>query len=132
MAELAELHDALFSASPHRSNDILAADIDAVDAELARANIDLRILETQSRFFHDRNPVLWTGEAIFSVVSLLLRPTQPMPSCTAAIMARLRAIPAFLGAMPAALTDFVENSPDDMTIRFLTSSTQTCIRLTAS
>jgi hypothetical protein len=105
VAELAELHDALFSASPHRSNDILSADIDAVDAELARANIDLRILETQSRFFHDRNPVLWTGEAIFSVVSLLLRPTQPMPSCTAAITARLRAIPAFLGAMPAALTE---------------------------
>lgn len=105
VAELAELHDALFSASPHRSNDVLATDIEAVDAELARANIDLRILETQSRFFHDRNPVLWTGEAIFSIISLLLRPTQPMLSCTAAITARLRAIPAFLGAMPAALTE---------------------------
>ena len=105
VAELAELHDALFSASPHRSDATLAVDIDAVDAELARANIDVRILETQSRFFHDRNPVLWTGEAIFSVVSLLLRPTQPMSSCTASIKKRLRTIPAFLGAMPAALTE---------------------------
>ena len=105
VAELAELHDALFSAFPPRNDSALATDIDAVDAELARANIDVRILETQSRFFHDRNPALWTGEAIFSSVSLLLRPTQPIEACTASIRARLRAIPAFLGAMPTALTE---------------------------
>ena len=105
VAELAELHDALFSAFPPKDDAALANDIDAVDAELARANIDVRILETQSRFFHDRNPALWTGEAIFSVVSLLLRPTQPIETCTASIRARLRAIPAFLGAMPTALTE---------------------------
>jgi hypothetical protein len=105
VAELAELHDALFSAFPPKSDAALATDIDAVDAELARANIDVRILETQSRFFHDRNPALWTGEAIFSVVSLLLRPTQPIEACTASIKARLRAIPAFLGAMPTAITE---------------------------
>lgn len=105
VAELAELHDALFSAFPPKDDAALANDIDAVDAELARANIDVRILETQSRFFHDRNPALWTGEAIFSVVSLLLRPTAPIEACTASITARLRAIPAFLGAMPSALTE---------------------------
>jgi hypothetical protein len=105
VAELAGLHDALFSAFPPKDDAALANDIDAVDAELARANIDVRILETQSRFFHDRNPALWTGEAIFSVVSLLLRPTQPIETCTASIRARLRAIPAFLGAMPTALTE---------------------------
>jgi hypothetical protein len=105
VAELAELHDALFSACPPHGDAALVHDIDAVDAELARANIDVRILETQSRFFHDRNPALWTGEAIFSVVSLLLRPTQPIEAGTASIRARLRAIPAFLGAMPTALTE---------------------------
>ena len=105
VAELAELHDALFSAFPPCRDAALAGNIDAVDAELARANIDVRILETQSRFFHDRNPALWTGEAIFSVVSLLLRPTQPIEACTTSISARLRAIPAFLGAMPTALTE---------------------------
>ena len=105
VAELAELHDALFSAFPPKGDTMLAGSIDAVDAELARANIDVRILETQSRFFHDRNPALWTGEAIFSVVSLLLRPTQPIEACTASLKARLRAIPAFLGAMPSALTE---------------------------
>ena len=105
VAELAELHDALYSAAPRGSDAHLAKDDNALDAELARANIDVRILETQSRFFHDRNPALWTGEAIFGVVSLLLRPTQPLEGCTAAITARLHAIPAFLGAMPTALTE---------------------------
>lgn len=105
VSELATLHDALFSAAPRGSDALLAANIDAVDAELARANIDVRILETQSRFFHDRNPALWTGEAIFSVVALLLRPTQPIEQCTDAIIARLGAIPSFLGAMPTTLTE---------------------------
>ncbi len=105
VAELAELHDALYSAAPRGSDTHLAKDDSALDAELARANIDVRILETQSRFFHDRNPALWTGEAIFGVVSLLLRPTQPLEGCTAAITARLRATAAFLGAMPTALTE---------------------------
>lgn len=105
VSELATLHDALFSAAPRGSDALLAVNIDAVDAELARANIDVRILETQSRFFHDRNPALWTGEAIFSVVALLLRPTQPSEQCTDAIIARLGAIPSFLGAMPTTLTE---------------------------
>lgn len=105
VSELAELHDALFSAAPTASDATLAGSIDAVDAELARANIDVRILETQTRFFHDRNPALWTGEAIFSVVALLLRPTLPIESCADAIVARLGALPSFLGDMPNALTE---------------------------
>ncbi len=105
VSELAELHDALHSASPRTTDAVLAVDIDSVDAELARANIDVRILETQTRFFHDRNPALFTGEAIFSVVALLLRPTQPIERCTDAIIARLGEIPSFLDAMPAALTE---------------------------
>ena len=107
VSELAELHDALFSAAPTGSDAVLAANVEAVDAELARANIDVRILETQSRFFHDRNPALWTGEAIFSVVALLLRPTQPIDLCADAIIARLDKLPTFLGDMPNALTESV-------------------------
>ncbi len=105
VSELATLHDALFSASPRVGDAVLAASIDALDAELARANIDVRILETQTRFFHDRNPALWTGEAIFSVVALLLRPTQPIERCTDAIIARLGEIPQFLGAMSTTITE---------------------------
>jgi len=117
VSEMAALHDALFTAAPRASDAVLAADIEAVDAELARANIDVRILETQTRFFHDRNPALFTGEAIFSVVSLLLRPTQPIERCTDAIIARLGEIPSFLGAMPAALTEPVPAIWIDRAIR---------------
>jgi hypothetical protein len=48
---------------------LLARDGEALDAALARANMDVRQLEFESRFFHDRNPALWTGEAIFGIVS---------------------------------------------------------------
>lgn len=117
VSEMAELHDALFTAAPRAGDALLAADIEAVDAELARANIDVRILETQTRFFHDRNPALFTGEAIFSVVALLLRPKQPIERCTDAIIARLWEIPSFLGAMPAALTEPVPAIWIDRAIR---------------
>ena len=83
----------------------LAADPVALDAELARANLDVRILETESRFFHDRNPALWTGEAIFGVISLLLRPFSPLEQRTGPLLARLDAVPRFLSQMRATLTD---------------------------
>ena len=117
VAELAELHDAIFSAFPPVSDSLLATNANALDAELARANIDVRILETQTRFFHDRNPALWTGEAIFSIVSLLLRPTQPIERCVDAIAARLSAIPSFLGDMRGAVTEPVPSIWIDRAMR---------------
>ena len=117
VAELAELHDAIFSTFPPASDSLLATNANALDAELARANIDVRILETQTRFFHDRNPALWTGEAIFSIVSLLLRPTQPIERCVDAIAARLSAIPSFLGDMPGAVTEPVPSIWIDRAMR---------------
>jgi hypothetical protein len=74
-----------------------------LDAELARANVDVRIAEAESGFFHARNPALWTGEAIFGVVSLLIRDFAPAHERLRAIRLRLAAIPAFLDALPGAL-----------------------------
>ena len=82
----------------------LRASSDALDAELARANLDVRIAEHDSRFFHARNPALWTGEAIFSVVSLMIRDFAPLDLRVRSITARLNAIPRFLSAMPEAIT----------------------------
>ena len=76
----------------------------ALDAELARANLDVRLVEYESGFFHTRNPALWTGEAIFSVVSLMIRDFAPVAERVRAMTARLNAIPKFLSAMPAAIT----------------------------
>ncbi len=103
--EMSALHAELFDASPARDAATLARDTVALDAELARANVDVRMLETLSRFFHDKNPALWSGEAIFSVVSLLLRPTAPIEQCVARVVTRLNAIPQFLSDLPLALSE---------------------------
>ncbi|MBP6773071.1 MAG: hypothetical protein KA154_08750, partial [Gemmatimonadaceae bacterium] len=55
----------------------LADDPARLDAELARANIDVRIAERASGFFQERNPALFTGEAIFGLVSLMSRDFAP-------------------------------------------------------
>ncbi len=76
----------------------------ALDAELARANLDVRLAEHDSRFFQARNPALWTGEAIFGAVSLMIRDFAPAHERVGNLTARLHAVPRFLAAMPAALT----------------------------
>ena len=77
----------------------LRADSSALDAALARANLDVRLAEHASGFFHDRNPALWTGEAIFGAVSLMIRPVASVGERCSALRDRLAAVPAFLGAM---------------------------------
>ncbi len=75
-----------------------------LDGELARANLDVRLAEYESGFFQARNPALWTGEAIFGVVSLMIRDFAPVTDRLPSIVARLNAIPRFLAAMPDAIT----------------------------
>lgn len=77
----------------------------ALDDELARANLDVRLAEYDSRFFHARNPALWTGEAIFSVVALMIRDFAPLGERLRSIAARLNAIPTFLAPMPGTIID---------------------------
>jgi hypothetical protein len=62
-----------------------------VDAELARAVSEVQRAELATAHGVRGNPALWTGEAVFGVVSLLLRDSAPD-----ALPARLDAIPAFL------------------------------------
>ena len=89
-----ELND---TANP--TNEQLRTSTIALDDELARANLDVRLAESDSGFFHHRNPALWTGEAIFGVVSLMIRDFAPIHQRLPAIVARLRAIPSFLAQM---------------------------------
>gem|GEM_PF-314681 len=90
---------------PHDGFAAFARDPDALDAELARANLDVRIAEAQSSHFHRRNPALWTGEAIFGCVSLMIRPFAPFEERLPALAARLSAIPEFLAALRETLTE---------------------------
>ncbi len=76
-----------------------------LDAELARANLTVRLAEFDSGHFVARNPALWTGEAIFGVVSLMLRPFASVDARLAPLTARFAAIPAFLHDMRSALNE---------------------------
>lgn len=82
----------------------LRGDAVGLDAELARANLDVRLAEHTSGHFVDRNPALWTGEAIFGAVSLMSRPFASADARLAPLTSRLAAIPAFLREMRASLT----------------------------
>jgi len=83
----------------------LARNAPALDAELCRASLDVRQLEFESRYFHDKNPALWTGEALFGVIGLMLRPPMPVEEAFASIAMRLHDMPRFLGDMRETITE---------------------------
>ncbi|MEZ5417739.1 MAG: DUF885 family protein [Vicinamibacterales bacterium] len=67
-----------------------------VDLVLADATLEIAIAELDSGHFVHSNPTLWTGEAIFGVLSLLTRDFAPLHDRLAAARARLEATPHFL------------------------------------
>ncbi len=69
---------------------------DDVDLALADAALEIALAEHESGHFVHRNPSLWTGEAIFGVLSLVTRDFAPLAERLASAEARLGAIPAFL------------------------------------
>jgi hypothetical protein len=69
---------------------------DEVDLALADAFLEIQIAEHEGGHFYRGNPALWTGEAIFSIISLVTRDFAPLPDRLDAAAARMRAIPRFL------------------------------------
>ncbi len=67
-----------------------------VDLALADATLEIALAEQASGHFVHRNPTMWTGEAIFGVLSLVTRDFAPLAERLAAAHARLSAIPGFL------------------------------------
>ncbi|MDQ6611064.1 MAG: DUF885 domain-containing protein, partial [Gemmatimonadota bacterium] len=78
-------------------------DPEQLDLVLAETNLTVRIAEMSSGHFRELNPALWTGEAIFGVVSLMIRDFAPAVSRLHSMTARLAAIPKFLEALPEAI-----------------------------
>lgn len=66
-----------------------------LDLLLARGFLNLAIWEHESLHFHRGNPSLYTGEAVFGVMSLFLTPG-PTGERVKAARARMESIPAFL------------------------------------
>ena len=90
--------------NPNVDHNALYANSEQLDLVLAETNLVVRIAEMESGHFRELNPTLWTGEAIFGVVSLMIRDFAPALERLQSITARLSAIPKFLDALPKAIT----------------------------
>ena len=66
-----------------------------LDAELARGFCEIQLSENASGHGVRGNPALWTGEAVFSVVSLMIREFAPLDDRVRSAVGRMRAIPTF-------------------------------------
>jgi hypothetical protein len=69
---------------------------DEVDLALADGFLDIQIAEHEGPHFYRCNPALWTGEAIFGVLSLVTRPVAPIDERLQSAASRLCAIERFL------------------------------------
>jgi hypothetical protein len=74
-----------------------------VDLALADGALEIALAEHDSEHFVHANPSLWTGEAIFGVLSLVTRDFAPLGERLDHARQRLEAIPAFLGGLPDVL-----------------------------
>ena len=67
-----------------------------VDLALADGALEIALAEHHSGHFVHANPSMWTGEAIFGVISLITRDFAPLSVRLRSAHQRLEAIPAFL------------------------------------
>ena len=70
---------------------------DEVDLALADGFLEIQVAEHEGPHFYRGNPALWTGEAIFAIVSLVTRDFAPVADRLAAATTRMAEVPRFLG-----------------------------------
>ncbi len=68
----------------------------SMDKRLAEGFLKIQLWEHGSDHFHRGNPSLYTGEAVFGVMSLFLTDFAPVEQRTDAAICRMESIPAFL------------------------------------
>jgi len=95
-----EMRDLIVTLSDEHPRDAsvedLRRDVDALDAELARRFLEMQLVENNGIHGVRANPSLWTGEAIFGVISLMIRDFAPVEQRMQSVIKRLEAVPAFL------------------------------------
>lgn len=105
-AQLDAMHAGMRSLHAELGADVqahAACEWEAIDADLARGYLEIREAEDNGSHGIRANPALWTGEAIFGVVSLMLRPSFPMRRRAMAVAARLESVAPFLANAKAVL-----------------------------
>ncbi len=90
-----------------RDGSVAAPETEAeqIDRTLAEHYLQIQQWEFASRHFQRGNPCLYTGEAIFGVIALFLRPFAPIAQRAEAAIARMEAVPAFLAQAKANVTE---------------------------
>jgi len=73
-----------------------AAPAQVLDRQLIDGYLEIQQWEFASIYHYRHNPCVHTGEAIFGIVSLFLRPFAPLPARVDAAVERMMAIPGFL------------------------------------
>jgi uncharacterized protein (DUF885 family) len=76
---------------------------EALDRELAQGFLEIQLWEYRSQHFHLGNPSLYTGEAIFAILSLFLSEFAPLDRRVESAVARMWAIPGLLSQARANL-----------------------------
>ncbi len=69
---------------------------ESLDRKLAEGFLRIQLWEYGSSHFHRGNPCVYTGEAVFGVIGLFLRPFAPISERVEAAVARMASIPALL------------------------------------
>ena len=69
---------------------------EALDRTLAEGFLQIQLWEYASQHFHRGNPSLYTGEAIFGILSLFLTDFAPFADRVESAIARMEAIPRLL------------------------------------
>jgi uncharacterized protein (DUF885 family) len=77
------------------------SEAEALDRKLAKGFLEIQQWEYTSDHFHRGNPSLYTGEAIFGLISLFLTPFAPLTQRVASAIARMEAVPALLAQAQA-------------------------------
>lgn len=75
------------------------------DRLVADGFLDLQIWENGAPHFHRGNPAYYTGEGVFSVLSLFLRDSKPVAERAAAAISRMNLLPEFLAQGRALMTE---------------------------
>jgi uncharacterized protein (DUF885 family) len=77
------------------------SEAEALDRKLAEGFLRIQQWEYTSDHFHRGNPSLYTGEAIFGLISLFLTSFAPLSERVASAMARMEGVPALLAQAQA-------------------------------
>ncbi len=96
-----------------------ATPAEQIDRTLAEHFLTIQRWEYGSRHFHGGNPSVYSGEAIFGVLALFLRPFAPLSERVDAAIARMDAIPQFL----ATAAENVRSAPPAWTERAIRECT---------